>query len=72
MKNAKKKSKEEYRCKISFHQNEKHFTNRHLNMNAKLRTVKCCIISTLLYGSETWTPSAATGEKVGGHRDVDL
>ena len=39
------------------------FANRRLNMNAKLRAVKCYIISTLLYDSENMDTFDSNGEK---------
>ena len=39
-------------------------TNRNINITTKLRAIRCYVISTLLYGAETWTLSTEMEKRI--------
>ena len=51
-------------AKASFENMAKILTARKININIKIRLLKCYIWSTLLYGAETWTLTKATVNKL--------
>ena len=41
------------------------WSNNQLTSNTKLQVYQACILSTLLYGSESWTTYARQGKRLG-------
>ena len=51
-------------AKTTFNKINNIFKDRHLNMATKLRTLRCYIITSLLYGSDTWTMSREIEKRI--------
>ena len=51
-------------ARTAFESMAKILTSRNISIELRLRIAKCYIWSTLLYGTETWTPSKVTADKL--------
>ena len=51
-------------AKSTFNKMDNIFKDRHLSMATKLRTLRCYVISTLLYASDTWTMTAEMEKRI--------